>query len=94
VSMIQLIATPERFDRQRIQVTGYLSSQFENSALYLHEEDYARGITKNALWIEVPDALSKTPTGYVTVDAVLDSSRHGHLSAYQGTLTNVTSVDR
>ena len=93
--MIQLIATPERFDGQRIQVTGYFGGvQWEESALYLHEEDYRRRITRNGLWMELSDALSKTPAGYVIVDAVLDSSRHGHLSGYQGTLTDVTRLDR
>ena len=93
--MIQLIATPERFDGQRLQVTGYFGGiQFEESALYLHEEDYKHGITKNALWLEAWDTLSKTPAGYITVDAVLNASRHGHLSGYQGTLTDVTRLDR
>ena len=94
VSVIQLIATPERFDGKRIRVTGYLNIQFEDMALYLHEEDCMQGIQKNAFWIELPNSLSQTPAGYVTVEAVLDPSRHGHLSAYQGTLTDVTSLDR
>jgi hypothetical protein len=92
--VIQLIATPERFDGKRIRVTGYLNIQFEDMALYLHEEDCMQGIQKNAFWIELPNSLSQTPAGYVTVEAVLDPSRHGHLSAYQGTLTDVTSLDR
>lgn len=94
VSMVQLIATPERFDGKTLQVVGFLDIEFEGTALYLHREDYEYAVYKNALSIQVPDRWLKTPPGYVIVEATFDASKHGHMGAFQGTLLNVTRLDR
>ena len=55
VSMIQLLGTPEKFDSKFIRVYGFLRLEFEGKALYLHKEDYSQGLTKNSVWVDVPE---------------------------------------
>lgn len=54
VSVVQLIANPERYDGKHIQLIGFLRIEFEGTAIYLHREDYEQGIARNALWINIP----------------------------------------
>ncbi len=49
ISMISLIATPEKYNNKKIMVDGYWVNDFENTALYLHEEYYKIGIDKNSI---------------------------------------------
>jgi hypothetical protein len=53
VSVVQLIATPERFYGKMVAVVGYLGLEMENNRLYLSEEDYRRNIAGNGVWIDV-----------------------------------------
>jgi hypothetical protein len=61
VSVISVIATPEKFDGELLTVEGFLSlaehPEFYNddSRLYLHEEDATNLILTNAIWV-VPSA--------------------------------------
>jgi hypothetical protein len=63
VSIVQLIANPERYDGKRVQFIGFLRIEFEGTAVYLHREDYEWGIGKNALWINIPTGMSQHTTG-------------------------------
>src|SRR5215471_15964166 len=51
VSMVQLIASPEKFDGKVVQVIGFLRLEFEGDVLYLHADDYKNRINKNGLWV-------------------------------------------
>jgi hypothetical protein len=53
VSLINLVATPERYDGKYVSVLGYVSLEFEGSAIYLDREDMRRCLTKNAIWLNV-----------------------------------------
>ena len=90
VSLVQLLATPERFHGKRVQVIGFLRLEFEGDALYLHQEDYRRGISKNAIWVDLPDAIrrnsKKLTDRYVIAGGTFDSSAHGHMGMFSGTL--------
>jgi hypothetical protein len=61
VSLIQLIANPEKFDRKSVIVKGYLvithgESAFQNAFLYFHEED-AENLLGNGLLVTLPDRM-------------------------------------
>jgi hypothetical protein len=51
VSIIRLIAMPERYTGKRIAVIGYCWLEFEGDALYLSEEDHRHLVAENALWL-------------------------------------------
>ena len=42
VSMVQLIATPEKFDGKFVRVHGFLNLGFEGDSLYLHRETFSK----------------------------------------------------
>jgi hypothetical protein len=53
ISLINLIATPERFDGKMVSVVGFLAVESEDARLYLSQEDYRRNIMGNGIFIEV-----------------------------------------
>jgi hypothetical protein len=103
VSMIQLIADPQRFDGQSVRVMGFLHLEFEGNAIYLHREDFERSILQNGIWIELTDSQlrssAKLNNGYVLVEGIFSASEKGHLGIWSGSLQRVSrlsnwSVDR
>lgn len=59
VSMVPLLASPQKYDGKLIRVIGVLGIQFESNALYLHEEDYEYGITKNSFFVRLTEEQEK-----------------------------------
>lgn len=57
VSMIQLIATPEKYQRKRVRMLAFLRIEFEGNAVYFHKEDYEQRIYRNGLWIVLPTEI-------------------------------------
>ncbi len=43
ISLINLIATPERYHGKWVRVQGVANFEFEGNALFLHKEDYKLG---------------------------------------------------
>jgi hypothetical protein len=52
VSVIQLIASPEKFDGKLISTEGFIHIGFESDMLYLGYEDYQHALLRNAIWFE------------------------------------------
>ena len=107
VSMISLIANPDDYEGQIIQISGVLSLEFENQALYLSSEAKDTLSTENAIWLEFSkdiELLSEpgsmdTPQNkaffhnrFVMIKGVFVRNNKGHMSAYGGTLTNVSRI--
>ena len=53
VSLMQLIVTPEKYDGQKVTTIGYLHLEFENYAVYMHEEDVRHSILLNRIRISI-----------------------------------------
>jgi hypothetical protein len=90
ISLVQLIATPEKFDGATVAVIGYLRLEFEGNGLYLHEEDYKQQIYKNAIWVSLSPTLAKARADfsdhYVLAVGTFDAKHNGHLSQFSGEL--------
>ena len=56
VSIVHLVANPEKYDGKRVQVFGYLHVRFEDSALYLSKDDADHLIGVNAVWVKYDPA--------------------------------------
>jgi hypothetical protein len=94
-SLIELIGSPERFRGRWVRVIGYVVLEFEGTAIFLHEEDYARGLVRNGLWLDV-DRNSTSPLsrpGYAIVEAQFAPEQHGHMSLFSGGLTRVGRLE-
>lgn len=103
VSIIQLIADPQRFEGQAIRVIGFLRLEFEGNAVYLHREDFEKSILQNGIWIELTESQlrssRKLNNGYVLIEGTFSASEKGHLGIWPGSLQRVSrlsnwSVDR
>jgi hypothetical protein len=94
VSIIELLASPERFRGQLVRLIGFVTLESEGTAVYLHEEDYMRTITRNAVWLDV--ARSDSPRlarpAYAIIEGQFDPARQGHMGMFSGTLTRVSRI--
>jgi hypothetical protein len=99
VSLISLIANPEKYNGQKIRAIGYLHLEFEGNGLYLHKEDYDHGIGKNAIWVDINTKhskvsdLKKYSNHYVLIEGMFDSKNNGHEAMNSGSLKNVTRLE-
>ncbi|GAA4317695.1 hypothetical protein [Flaviaesturariibacter amylovorans] len=99
VSLVQLIANPEKYDGKKIQVIGFLQVQFEGNAVYLHEEDYRHGISSNGFWVSFSDKLRRHrkvgqySNRYVILIGTFRADRRGHMGLFSGTLENIVRLD-
>ena len=59
VSLIQLIATPEKFDGRRVMVTGFLVNESGDRAIYLSANDAINGLENK---VAVSFQASPVPT--------------------------------
>ena len=89
ISLIQLIQHPEKYHEQTVRVIGVARFAFEAKALYVHNEDLEKAVTKNAVWlsVDVSDANKKLSGKHVLVEGVFDKDNLGHLKLYSGAIT-------
>jgi hypothetical protein len=96
VSMVQLIANPEKFDGKHIRVIGFLRIEFEGNALYFHREDYEIGLLKNAIWVDVTPQMEKQSSKfnmqYVLLEGIFSASEKGHMDAFSGSIKRINRV--
>jgi hypothetical protein len=108
VSLVQLLASPEKHHGQFVRVEGFLHNKFEDSALYLSKPDGDFLIGKNALWVSYSDEVQMQPRGdadnskdrglsyfdrkFVLLEGRFDKDVLGHMGAYSGGLTGVTRI--
>jgi len=104
VSIIKLIANPEKYHGKKVAVTGLLHYRFEDSSLYISSESEKWNISENALWVNYADKvevnpLKNTPTTlkdldakFVSVVGFFDMNNHGHMGSYAGGLKNVSRI--
>src|SRR5438067_12180034 len=94
VSIIRLIAAPQDYAQKIVRVVGYLSIEFEGDAIYLHEEDFRRSLTTNALSIgakpEMRKELERLTGRYVIIEGVFDPSAGGHMGLFSGGIADIT----
>jgi hypothetical protein len=99
-SIINLIASPEKFHNKRVRVEGYLNLEFEGNAIYLNKDDYKKTITKNGLWVTfTQDSWKKIKKynfkkGYFLVEGTFDMTSFGHMGLWSGTIKNITRIDK
>ena len=96
VSLVQLIANPDRYDRKPVQVTGYCSLEFEGLAIYLHRDDERYGNTKNAVWLDLSEDLLRTAEfrkGHCLVKGVFNAKDEGHMGLFSGALTEIDRME-
>jgi hypothetical protein len=98
VSLVKLIANPEKYNGKTIQIIGYLNLEFEGNAVYLHKEDYEHGLTRNGFWVDFSGPIKENKKlafskKYVIIVGKFDMKRHGHMSLFGGTIKDISRLD-
>ncbi|MFC1524344.1 hypothetical protein ACFL6N_06095 [Thermodesulfobacteriota bacterium] len=97
-SLINLIATPDKFHGKIVRVIGVSNIEFEGNGIYLSKEHLINRVTKNALWLSLnfkiigksEEELSKYNGQYVLVEGVFNKDDKGHMGLKSGSINNVT----
>ena len=94
LSLINLIATPERFHGKYVRVEGIGNLAFEGNALYFSKDDYEYHHSKNAVWLNVKSDFYPENVQYngkvVRVEGQFDMNDDGHFDLFSGSLKNIT----
>ena len=85
-SLVNLIATPERYSGKKIRTYGFATMEFEGHAIFLSKADADHNVLVNSIWLDLTSTsktiedLSHLDGAYVIVEGVFDSANRGHLS--------------
>jgi hypothetical protein len=100
VSLVELIANPDRFHGRRVSVQGYVRLEFEGNAIYLSKDAYEARSMRDALWITPAPASPYAKPGatfgprYTSVVGRFDAFDRGHFGMYSGAITEATRIGR
>src|SRR5215469_7780953 len=82
VSLIQLIANPDKHDGQRVNVIGYLRLESEGNILYLSVDDYKNSVAENGIWVDINNEInssrSRLDRKYVQLLGTFSSRKMGN----------------
>ncbi len=98
VSMVELLAAPEKYDGKLVRVIGVGNLEFEGNYLSLSKEDHKYS-TGNSIWIELGDraisyAEAQEYNGkYVIVEGFFDKDNGGHFDMHCGSITNISRYE-
>jgi hypothetical protein len=97
VTLVQLIANPEKFDGKLVRVIGFLRLEFEGNVLYLHREDYENAILGDGIWVDVTPEITKQSKTlnmhYVLLVGIFSSSDKGHMGMWSGTIKKIRRAE-
>jgi hypothetical protein len=96
LSMLQLLANPEKYDGAHVRVVGYIHFDSENGAIYLHKEDEERHLFKNGSWVALAPGVSfeECQDSYVVIEGVYRARTEGHMSLWSGAVTHITRCQK
>ncbi|MCP9768481.1 hypothetical protein EGI22_11205 [Lacihabitans sp. LS3-19] len=97
ISLVRLIATPERYHGKKIQIVGYLNLEFEGDAIYLHKEDYEHSLNKNSFSVSFSNKLDRQNINYhnksyVLIEGTFRMDRRGHMGLKGGEIYDITRI--
>jgi hypothetical protein len=94
VSIIQIIANPEKYDGKVVRFEGVTNIEFEGNGIYLSKEHWKAHVQSFAIWMDLSDELTKGRKWlngkYCIVEGTYHATDHGHMGLYMGSLSNVT----
>jgi hypothetical protein len=95
ISLVQLLANPEKYDGKRVRVVGYVHVDANASGIYLHKEDEEHHLLKNGLWVQLAEGVSggACQDSYVLVEGTYRARSTGHRS-WSGAITEITRCVR
>jgi len=98
LSIINLIATPEKYHGKVVRVIGVGNLEFEGNAVYLSREDF-KYVSNNGLWIELGEKATpyneakKFNGKYVIIEGTFDKNDTGHFGMWSGSIKKITRYE-
>ena len=100
VSLVSLIADPEKYHGEAVRICGIVHIGFESNAIFLSDSDYKYSNFDNALWLDIDEhilgttykELQKANGKYVTIEGNVDAYGKGHFSLYSCEIDNITRL--
>ena len=96
VSLVRLIARPELYDGKVVQVVGYGAFEHEETAIFLHAQDYEHGVPRSSVWLSLGEKWKGrlgTQPRYVVVRGVFRAGDSGHMGLHNGALANIERLE-
>lgn len=97
ISLIALLATPERFDGRIVRLQAVMRNEFEWHALFLHLEDYERQLSGNSVNLnltkEQQDRFRQFNGRYVILEGVVVAHDHYPNGKVIVLIDNITRVE-
>ena len=92
VSMVELLANPEKYDHKRVRLMGYIHFEFEGNGIYLHKEDEANHLYANGLWVSLAADVSPEDCQdtYVLIEGLFEARDRGHMGLWSGAVSHIT----
>ena len=99
VTIINLIATPEKYHNKKVRVIGVVNIQFEGTGIYLNKEHHKYRLPKYAVCMNAIDLkaigksaeeLEKYNGQYVVVEGKFDKDHDGHMGMSSGCIFDIT----
>lgn len=95
LSIVSLLANPEKYNGKRVRVVGYVKIEEEATAIYFHKEDRLHSIYKNGLALHLRKSdleNSKRINGnYSLIEGIFDVNT-GHMGLFGGSIHSVQRV--
>jgi hypothetical protein len=98
-SLINLIATPEKYHNQKVIVLGVARVEPELRALYFCREHVELNVQFTSVWLKLEDAETTITNPerfngeYIVVEGVYDMNLTGHLGAHHGSIRRIARID-
>jgi len=97
VSMIQLIANPEKYDNELIRVIGFTLVTDRTSQIYLSHVDYEHNIPLNAIGLSLDkikkNKYFKNQKKYSIIEGTFNAKRQKSNLVNIGTIEKITRFD-
>lgn len=98
ISIVELIANPDKYENKTVTISGYLHLEFEGNAIYFRSVDYEIPITKNGFAIRLNDYVrseiieKEFCDHYVRLTGIFNSKDNGHGGSYSGSIDAIYSI--
>lgn len=94
--MVALVAEPQRYDGKIIRTVGFLCIEFEGDAVYVHEEDFRRGLMKNSMALRLSKSQEQQFRHLTQTYAIIEGQVYANgleSGDWAGAIGNITRLE-
>jgi hypothetical protein len=97
VSLINLIATPEKYDKKWINVKGYFLNEFENRALFIDRASADKNISENGVTLIFDstinrNVLSNYQNQYVEIEGFFNKAKKNNKNIFTHYISKIYKI--